>query len=60
MRSRKDALWILEDGEHTVSDIHDRPPGAVTPLAIAAGAAVRLPSLTAPALAIVAVGATLF
>lgn len=43
-----------------MTNIHDKPPGLVTPLAIAAGAAVLLPSLTALCLALFAVGAAIF
>ncbi len=46
--------------ERAVADIHDKPPGMVTPLAIAAGAVVLIPSLTALALALLAVGAAVF
>lgn len=46
--------------ERAVTDIHDKPPGMVTPLAIAAGAVVLIPSLTALALALFAVGAAVF
>ncbi|HTO27240.1 MAG TPA: hypothetical protein VL017_01480 [Devosia sp.] len=43
-----------------MTDIHDKPPGLVSPLVIAAGAAVLLPSLTALALALIAVGVAIF
>jgi hypothetical protein len=42
-----------------VTDSHYKPPGVVTPLAIASGAAVLLPSLLALALALFAVGAAI-
>ena len=45
--------------EFTVTDAHYKPPGVVTPLAIASGAAVLIPSLLALVLAVFAAGAAI-